>query len=639
MRGNELLDRFGGIDPRFLEEAYSNTGVGSEKPADSSPGLLDTIGNIDGKFLGEADIGEKKSPPPLFIRKKRILWAGAAAAAICALVVGGTFIGVIAGKLNNGSVYDPGSTSDKYGSLSELVEDLKDKPSSGMSQGKGTNYISMNVFGAESRSTSALVGDILCSTDGESISFYDLQSGSTEPISQQKGGGMLLSCGERLVSLENIPDKETYDAEWTTEMTVFSAENGNAAEEKISLGGYLRAGFEYNGLVYAVCTAGETEDHIPEVRLGEKKLSFSEDELVILGEPQTLNCTFITAVDPVSGEIKHKRAFYGDIASMFLGGDRIMLSTMYSDGEGKMTQAELYCFDKTDLRYRGSVSCADAFGIKPVTDLDDLTKGGVDIAYIDSADCFEDTVRIIGRKCNYKGTGAGSQERNEELFAMSFDLTSGEVKHSLLLPYEKSSITIDEATWEQERCIVTLSSYDSAAADMRTCFIFAEFDGDPPSLIKSDIKADHVTGIDMIYAGATMYGEHEAMIPLENGRYLRYSESSDHLDLYDLSDSNAPVLLKEGLCPIGNDRFEFDNMLYPDGQTLGIAVVKKGADNGYRDASIVWRVYRLDGEDMTMISETPISDKYSSYSSVDPVEYKGRVYYVCPDDKRLIVTG
>lgn len=652
MRGSELLDKMSGISEKYITEAYDASDAGS---FESDEELSEKNQITNDRYVNQADTSRAKKnvKRSTRINKKRAAIIGIIAAAVCAAVVS---VALSIGVSRRDSVnisYTPPATSDKYKSLTELLDDLKDNEIAVQTMGQSSSEL--KIFGADNIINAAVVGDTACSFNKEAtrINCYDLSSGSDEPTGYIDDSGMaMLSCCDRLVVMGSTRTGDLMSEDYESYAKSYSLHGGKASEssECFKVDCSMDAAFVYNDLVYMVCHKtkraadymGNNDQYMPQITSHGELISFTEDEISILGEPKTMTYTTVIAYDPAKDSIRFKGLYYGDVKSLFLDGDGIMLETQFSDPESIFTPSSLYCFNKSDLHYRGSLSCADIFGIEKQTSAASLDTNGVDIAYIKSANLHTNDgvniIRVIGVKCYYKGLT--EQKRREELFALSFNLETGSTEYTTLLPYENSSIIIDEATWEAERCIVTLSSWDNASYSKRMSFVFADFEKDIPNLIQSDVKVKDVNGVDMIYGGATLFGWHEAMVPLGNGRYLRYTDTSNCLDLYDLSDSSNARLVAEGLAPIGDDRFEFHNLLYPDGEHIGIAVIKKGGKGSeYRDASIVWRVYRIDGDSLTEEAETPISSLYRSVDMPELFISGTRVCYICPDTNKLIVTG
>lgn len=377
-----------------------------------------------------------------------------------------------------------------------------------------------------------------------------------------------------------------------------------------------------------VCACGYSrfsnlEDYKPQLFHGEEQIPWPEEDIRILGAPTRVSYVAAACIDVKASEVICKRAIYGDIEDVFYGPDWLALVAS-STPEPGYTFQDVYTFDGS-LTFTGKCGIAEIFGLEKTQTWSENQEPprSVQRPQVKAISKANGIWRMVGE--NFQSAGPTWRR---ELFAITFDSkTNATAAQSLSLPEDQ--FYIDDVLWEEDRAIISAGFVRFDPFEQGARLAFAEFDGMGIELLSSDIICDRVTGIDQMYAYGSPLGWIRPFIPLEtgwgSGWYLRYNETPNGFDIYDLSDSRNPVCIykSEGDIPEGC-RLDFDHcVLYSNGAASSVAVkLITPRDGDYRQPDYSWCIFSLDEEPPVVLRLSPERYPVTGFdpASLAPIE-------------------
>lgn len=370
-----------------------------------------------------------------------------------------------------------------------------------------------------------------------------------------------------------------------------------------------------------VCACGYSrfsnlEDYKPQLFHGEEQIPWPQEDIRILGAPTRVSYVAAACIDIKASEVTGKRAIYGDIEDVFFGPDWLALITSTAQ-ESSYTLQDVYTFDGS-LTFTGKCGIAEIFGLEKTQTWSENQEPprSVQRPQVKAISKADGIWRMVGENVQSAGPTWW-----RELFAITFDPeTNATTVQSLSLP--ENQFYIDDVLWEEDRAIISAGFVRFDPFDQGARLAFAEFDGMGIELLSSDILCDRVTGIENMYSYGSPLGWIRPFIPLEtgwgSGWYLRYNETPNGFDIYDLSDSRNPVCIykSEGDIPEGC-RLDFDHcVLYSNGAASSVAVkLITPRDGDYRQPDYSWCIFSVD-EELPVIPR--VSQKRYPVTGFDP---------------------
>lgn len=376
-------------------------------------------------------------------------------------------------------------------------------------------------------------------------------------------------------------------------------------EREFSLLGGLSACWLDGGSLYlitedGVCACGysrlsDPAGYLPQLTQNGQVLPWGEEETAILGEPTQVHYAAAVRIDLASGELAGKRAFYGDIESIFHGEGWLALVTGGCTRD-TLLRPQVYSFSR-ELVCDGRLDTAALLGLSRSETIKDGSLPEGRYPDIVSVSREGDVLRAVGYVTRRAG-GANSAS----LLAAALDLTAGTLSYDLL--EAERFYHIGDLQWEGDRALLWVTSL-SRELEKTDALCFARFNGAQASLVSTGLTCDSVDGVDMMYAYGSPLSWLETVVPLGEGRYLRYNGVPDGLDLYDLS-GDVPALVRRSAVSLeSGGRFEFQWTVY-DPNTVGLLAVWPNANGEYRNVSYTWDVYDVKGDSLMLLSRTPV---------------------------------
>mgnify|MGYP002540281693 CR=1 FL=1 len=364
----------------------------------------DALGKVNDKYIVEAAAyGQKK-------RKKTWLRRGTMAACLCLIAAASCFAvthfhraapsapePIISEPGANPDPSNVGKTSDTYGNLRELLEDL----------GKHEDHDGKGTLGGDGVSASRIDGRDTVSS-GEYV--YQLTSDST--IAIYKDGGRigtvdttaeyLFLWNSRLIAVGTQMHPETSISVGIFDVAA-SPEKPVQLEHFTQLGS-LTACYLVDGQLYlmtsdGVCACGwsrldSVEDYIPQLWQGEEKLSWAENEIHILGAPTRVKYVAVTQVDLNSLKVSGKNAYYGDIDNVFYSDEGYAFSTR-SATKNTYLLPDLYTFAASSLSFTGKIDLASVLGLEKVRTIKDGIGPDGDYPLVKSVSLWEKSTALL----------------------------------------------------------------------------------------------------------------------------------------------------------------------------------------------------------------------------------------------------
>lgn len=602
--------------------------------------LLDAMGGLSDELVMDAAPGggRKKSRWPA--------WA-AAAACVCLIAAGGIVLGrqVLPGP-NPGPAPGPDgpavstvpgtasvppspaaevATSDRYGSLSELLVYLGTHDDHTQDNKQGGSGGSLG-----SGCTAVAKGSYIChlvrTEGGTVLRVSDLDKGGEVQFSTELDAQLLFLWGDRLAAVGR--DREELSLEdpgraWV-KLYRLTGPEGPELEREFSLLGGLSACWQDGDSLWLVtedgaCACGYSRlsdpgEYLPRLWRDGQEVPWDEAEAAVLGEPSRVRYAAAVRIDLSSGEAAGKRAFYGDIEGIFHGEGWLALVA----GGGSLLRPAVYSFNE-ELACDGRLETAALLGLNPsAAPGEDGSLPDGEYPRLVSVSREGDTLAAVGYVSRQNG-----EVRSNALLSVSLDLAAGEAKHALL--DVEGFYRIGDLLWEEGRAVLCVTSAGGAQGK-RDAFYLARFDGGEPTIAATGLTCESVDGVDMMYGYGSPLGWLDTLIPLGEGRYLRYNGTPNGLDLYDLSGDAPAVLYRAGDILGGGGRLEFCWTVY-DEHTVGVLAVWPNENGEYRSVSFTWDVYDVAENGLTRLSRTPVAGEGTA------LEYGGRRYVAGPDGR------
>lgn len=606
MRGNELLDKMELVNPAYIEEA-------EEQPS-----------------------------------RKRAAWLkwGGLAACLCAAAVSvfaltglepitnlmDTYVVEVepdpnpdpalpdGGPTGTDNAWSWTRTSDTYSSLTELLDYLRLHDShGGVESNDGCKGGLSTAHAAMEGSDTVSWKDTVYQLNHDTAKWVGVyQDGVLTGTVQAPADYLFISDGQLITVGAEYYSGDELDPAYCVRVNLFSLSDPAHPKKLDSFTqlGDLTACWLSNGRLYlltdgGVCACGYSrfsnlEDYKPQLFHGEEQIPWPEEDIRILGAPTRVSYVAAACIDVKTSDVICKRAVYGDIEDVFFGGDWLALVTSTTQ-ESSYTLQDVYTFDGS-LAFTGKCDIAETFGLEktqtwPENQEPPRSTRRPQVKAVFKADAVW---RIVGE---YFQSAGPTWWR--ELFAVTFDPETGETgKQTLQLPEDQ--FDIDDVLWEEDRAIISAGFVRFDPFERGARLAFAEFDGMGIELLSSDILCDRVTGIENMYSYGSPLGWIRPFIPLETGGssgwYLRYNETPNGFDIYDLSDSRNPVCIYKsgGGIPEGC-RLDFDyRVLYSNGAASSVAVkLITPKDGDYRQPDYSWCVFSVDEEPPVVLRLSP----------------------------------
>lgn len=568
--------------------------------------FLEYMELVDPAYVEAADVPPRR-------RKRTWLKWGSAAACLCAAaasVFALSRFGVdapletvspaspvpsVSGQPDHSNAALPPVTSDTYDTLDQLLFALSGREEHGSDGHQEANGTGVPAAAQSAGSdTVSLGGYVYQIKDGGVEISQDGVSASRLDVPAEK----LFLVGERLiVAGREAPPEPEGDVRTCVELFDLAAPEKPVSLAQVIQSGELTACWLSGGRLYlmssdGMCACGfsrlaDTQDYVPALSRDGEAVSWTVEEICILGEPTRVSYTAVTVLSADSLEIEAKCACYGDIDSVFYGEDWFAFATE-SRTSDRYVLPELYAFDAPGLAFLGRVDTAAVFGLEKTRTLADYVLPDGDYPAVKSVFRAGKEWRVVGE---YR-TVSPDDARSVRLFALTFHPEDGAVQTALLeLP--ESRFAVDDVLWEAERAVISTGTSQEGVDNAR--IVFAEFGADGVAFYQNGLVCDRVMGIDKLYWLGTPLGSIRPFIPMGNGVYLRYRGTPDGLDVYDFSDSANPRRLyqSDGDIPEGC-RLDFEYRIY-DERTVAVRLITPN-EGEYRNVSYSWLVFSVDPE-------------------------------------------
>lgn len=554
----------------------------------------DALGKVNEKYIIEAaTYGRKK-------RKKTWLKRGTMAACLCLIAAASCFAvthfhrtapsvpePIISEPGTNSNPSNVGKTSDTYGNLRELLEELgQHEEHNGKETPDGNGVSASRIDGQDTVSFGEYVYQL---TSDSAIAIYKDgdRIGTVDTTAEY-----LFLWNSRLIAVGTQMHPETSISVSIFDVTA-SPEKPAQLEHFIQLGS-LTACYLVDGQLYlmtsdGICACGwsrldSVEDYIPQLWQGEEKLSWVENEIHILGAPTGVKYVAVTQIDLNSLKVSGKNAYYGDIDNVFYSDEGYAFSTR-SATKNTYLLPDLYTFEASSLSFTGKVDLASVLGLEKVRTIKDGIGPDGDYPLVKSVSLQGTVWRFMGEIDSI----ADASRKGKKMFAGTFDWKTGKSSKNITEILD-DWFHIDDVLWEEDRAIVTIGS---SGADGKAKIVFACFNGTEISFLHNDIVCDRVLGIDNMFLMGDPLDAIHPFIALGDGIYLRYNSTPDGFDIFDFTDSANPKCLyrSQGDIPAGC-RLDFQNWGY-DKNTVGVRVITPNKGE-YRDVIVHWCIFSVD---------------------------------------------
>ncbi len=604
--------------------------------------IIDSVGKIDNDMIEAVDkLRENKSDKH---------WARWIAACFCIVVITAVII-VVNGFGNNleqpiandePSIVIVEKTSDTYENLPELLEYLSrhDNHDDRKQDASGGSNISVDSGASENPKLVENTG-VAVSNSGEyayHIGENDIYISRLEGENTVNAGSInvaadgLFICNENLFVVSQFESGgDEFNPEVSVQVRIYDIAVPTEPilkDEYIQLG-TLTACWMVGAEIYlvtgdGVCACGwsrleDSEGYYPALMHNGEQVAWDDEDISILGEPTRVQYSAITVINGNSGEVVGKEALYGDIHKIFYGEDWIA-ATVAGETEKYRENPSVYTFDG-NLDFTGRINTASILNVSETNKIKNGVLQSGDNIGIVSVTKYDGVYRMLGTYSNKDG---GS------FMAIAVDTEKGKVGTQLLKAgedYPYSSFT--EIRWEPDRAIICVGVMNDAYTnnmELKTRFIFAEFDGIDVSFRESELTADYMDG-----RVGTSYGnpldEFETLIPMGQGIYLRYSnpaEGPGGFDVFDFSNSAEPKLLYRAKSSLsGDDAFDYVWYVY-DEHTFGTLKVILGDEDYFRDVKLAWCIYAVDinsDTPISLLSETVLDGEIRTFFGADGIGF------------------
>lgn len=636
MRGNEFLDKMELIDPAYIEEA-------DQPPGRKPPVWLKWGGLAACLCVAAVSVFALTGLEPMTIwyhltgtYDPRVVEVEPGPNPDLALPDGGPTVDIdIDGPTGTDNAWSWTRTSDTYSSLTELLDYLRlhddhggVESNDGYKGGLSTAHAAME--GSDTVSWKNTVYQLNFDT-AKWVGVY--QDGTLIGTVQAPADYLFISDGRLITVGAEYYSGNELDPVYCVRVNIFDLSDP-AHPQKLDAFtqlGDLTACWLAESTLYlltddGVCACGYSrfsnlEDYKPQLFHGEKQIPWPEEDIRILGAPTRVSYVAAACIDVDTLKVTGKRAIYGDVEDVFFGEDWLALVAS-STPEPGCTFQDVYTFDGS-LAYTGRCRIAEIYGLektqtRPEEEEPEPSRPGLR-PEIKAVSKEGNLWRIIGTDFLSDGS-----TWSRDLFAMTFDPETGGTSGACLsLP--ETQFDIDDVLWEEDRAIISAGFVRFEPFEQGTRLAFAEFDGMSIDLFSSGILCDRVTGIENMYSYGSPLGWIRPFIPLSGGWYLRYNETPNGFDIYDLSDSRSPVCIykSEGDIPDGC-RLDFDyRVLYSDGAASSVAVkLITPRDGDYRQPDYSWCIFSLDEEPPVVLRLSPERYPVTGFdpASLAPIE-------------------
>ncbi|MBO5670551.1 MAG: beta-propeller domain-containing protein, partial [Clostridia bacterium] len=380
--------------------------------------LLEAFSHIDDRHLETAERTAR--------RGRTVFCAAACLCAVAALVFILTYPSPVPPE---DAVSSEAQTSEKYEDLDSLIKALSSRENHDNKDSEGVrSSLGGCTAGTKGAESAVSFAGYTYSVSEDFTLIVTNENG--EIISEQGEAQSVMLAGDQLVAfMPFMSDGTELDYEMSVAIEIYSLANPTRPllERRMTQRGNLVVCYESRGQILVLTEDGECacgasardkEMFIPLMTVCDEPLEWTDDEISILGEPQSVRYLAVSAIDPSVGEVTVKRAYYGDIESVFCGEDWIAITTAIS-GSGGIEHPQVYTFDYDNgFVFTGKLSTAAIFSL-PESVRTDLLGGLRDGTYpaVCSVTKEGSEYRVIGELAVVDGGRTST-----EMFALRADI-------------------------------------------------------------------------------------------------------------------------------------------------------------------------------------------------------------------------
>ncbi len=586
--------------------------------------LFNAIGEIDDDILARSETAKSYKP--------RLMLRIAAIAACLCILLSAAAVGLIykfgsekensdldsssdihSGKLDTGK-----PTSEKYKTLDELLADLSanDNHANTLGSGVATSsdsdgieyFTKVYVKGdykfeiADSYPKITQVGDeiryeFIKTEDKVHIKRIDEDGYYTNIVNRDIDAerfmlynDILIAENDYAIRFYSITDPS--NPSFITEYTIERGASLYRAEDEL-----------YFILSDGVCACGwsrtdDVSEYYPSYSHDGQTDKWGDENISILGEPTRVSYVAVMKLSLETFDVIDKHAYYGDIEEFNYGPDWFTITTKTrKKSDGYVLNPDVYTFDTAKtLKHTGKIDVAAIFGREKKVFLSE--KGYADDIRMISVAKIDGKIRIIGG--DYIRDPKPDVNHHYVLMAMEADMANEQyVSAELYLDYTNPGF--NQRLNESGRTILTVNYDDKYEPDpyRNSTFIFIEFSDERVDIIPSNMTAERVEGINSV-GGIT-----DAIVPIDNGIYIRYNKDHNGFSVYDFSDSRSPKLLHNAAPLIGESDFNSFSWIKYSENLFGVArgtPTDFGFEADPTRYDIYWDIYSFDPT-----SETPFT--------------------------------
>lgn len=380
-----------------------------------------------------------------------------------------------------------------------------------------------------------------------------------------------------------------------------------------------------------VCACGwsrtdDMSEYYPSYSRDGKADKWGDENISILGEPTRVDYVAVMKLSLETLEVIDKRAYYGDIEEFNYGPDWFTVTTKTNKkSDGYVLNPDVYTFDTTKaLKHTGKVDVSDVFGRDKKVPYSE--KGYANHIRVLSVAKIDGKFRIIGAE--YIRYPKPDVIHHYVLMAMEADMANERyVSAELYLDYANSEF--NQRLNEKDRTILTVNYKDNNDKDpyRNSTFIFIEFSDERVDIIPSNLTVERVEGIN------SSGGITNAIVPIDNGIYIRYNSDHNGFNVYDFSDSKNPKLLSAAVPLIGENDFNSFSWIKYSENLFGVArgtLSDPKSETSTKYYDIYWDIYSFDPTSKTPFTliESKQVFSYTSRTRFAIKNFDGTYYIV-----------
>ncbi|MCH5333332.1 MAG: beta-propeller domain-containing protein [Agathobacter sp.] len=544
-------------------------------------------------------------------------------------------------------------TSDTYANLGELLaylskhDDHRSDRQEGASSGvpgiasdQGDGQLERKELVENTGVAVSTTGEYSYHIGEDAVYISRLDGGQTQNAGKIDGAaeGIFICSNNLLVISQYASGDDPLSEEISTCVKIYdiTVPQNPVLQDEYIQGGRLSACWMSGAALYlvtgdGVCACGwsrlkDPAEYYPSLIQNGKPVAWGDDDISILGEPTRVQYAAITAINGNSREVISKNALYGNILKLFYGADWLA-ATVAGETATARENPVVYTFDP-ELKFAGKINTAQIMNAPEKNVLEDYVPQNGKYLSIVSVAKHDGIYRMLGTYASLDEAGTASY-----FMALTADAETGETGSKLLGAESYPNSIFTEVLWEKDRAVACVGT-----TKIETRFLFAEFHGLEVSFHENELTADYLGGRVGVSYGNPL-DQFRTLIPMGNGIYVRYSnfaEGPGGFDVFDFSDSSAPLCLYRASNSLsGDDAFDYVWYVY-DEHTFGTLKVLLGAEDYLRNVNLSWCVYTVDTSDETTIalkSETSLDKEIRTYIGADVLGYAvfhvgNDVYYI-----------